>query len=357
MSTLWFDSQNFAVTAVEMTDNSSPKAAKRRITLDDVAQKAGVSKWIASRSFTTGASVAKYKRQMVLEAAQELGYQPSLLARALSKKQSTLAVIVVNDFANPHALLMLQKTTAALQAAGMQSILVNIASQNFHPVLETARQYQANVIILIGTQFDEQLVSELDDETLLIALARDSREPRILSISCDDEQASRTIADHLDVRGYNKPLYLAGPFTSNTMVSRYEGFNRCIKEKTGMDVPVLHSPQYEQSTASQIIEQYIKETPASERADAIFCENDILAIGVVDTLKYKLGIQVPKEMAVVGFDNISLSGNQAYNITTYEQPIDKIVEAAMQQMNIWLERRAEVTSIKLSGKLIIRKTS
>ena len=340
-----------------MIDSSNPKASRRRITLDDVAQKAGVSKWIASRSFTPGASVASHKRQMVLDAAQELGYQPSLLARALSKKQSTLAVIVLDDFANPHALLMLQKTTAALQSAGMQSILVNIASQNFHPVLETARQYQANVIILIGTQFDEQLISELDDETLLIALARDSTEPGILSISCDDAQASRTIADHFDEKGYRKPLYLSGPFTSNTMVSRYEGFNRRIKEKTGLDVPVLHCPLYEQSTASQIIEQYVKETPASERADAIFCENDILALGVVDTLKYKLGIQIPEEIAVVGFDNISLSGNQAYSITTYEQPIDQMVEATIQQMNKWLEHSAEVKSVKFPGKIIIRQSS
>ena len=340
-----------------MTENSNPKVSRRRITLDDVAQKAGVSKWIASRSFTPGASVANHKRQLVLDAARELGYQPSLLARALSKKQSTLAVIVLDDFANPHALLMLQKTTSALQAAGMQSILVNIASQNFRPVLETARQYQANIIILIGTQFDEQLISELDDETLLIALARDSLEPGVLSVSCDDKQASRTIADHLDEKGYRKPLYLSGPFTSNTMVGRYEGFNNRMKEKTGMGVPVLHCPRYEQSTASQIIEQYIKDTPVSERVDAIFCENDILALGVIDTLKYKLGIQIPGEIAVVGFDNITLSGNQAYSITTYEQPIDKMVDSAMQQMNKWLEHSTAVTSVTLPGKLIIRQSS
>ena len=357
IQTLWFDSANLAVMAVKMKNNSNPKTSRRRITLDDVAQKAGVSKWIASRSFTPGASVASHKRQMVLDAAQELGYQPSLLARALSKKQSTLAVIVLDDFANPHALLMLQKTTSALQAAGMQSILVNIASHNFHPVLETARQYQANIIILIGTQFDEQLISGLDEETLLIALARDSAEPGILSISCNDHLASQEIADHLFERGCRKPLYLSGPSTSNTMVSRYEGFNRRVKEQTGIDVPVLHCSLYEQSTASRVIEQYIKETSSDERVDAIFCENDILALGVIDTLKYKLGIQVPEEVAVVGFDNISLSANHAYSITTYEQPIDQIVMQTIEQMNKWLEHSDEVISVKLPGKIVIRQSS
>ena len=340
-----------------MSEISNPKVSRRRITLDDVAQKAGVSKWIASRSFTPGASVAEHKRQKVFDTAKELGYQPSLLARALSKKKSTLAVIVLDDFANPHALLMLQKTTSALQTSGMQSILVNIASQNFHPVLETARQYQASVIILIGTQFDEQLLSELDDETLLIALARNSSEPKILSISCDDKQASQVIADHLYERGYRKPLYLSGPFTSNTMVSRYEGFSDRIKEKGGEEIPVLHCQQYEQSAASQIIEQYINDTPACERADAIFCENDILALGVIDTLKYKLGIRVPEEIAVVGFDNISLSDSNAYNITTFEQPIDKMVETTVAQMNHWLEQHNEVSSVKLPGKLVVRQSS
>lgn len=60
---------------------------------------------------------------------------------------------------------------------------------------------------------------------------------------------------------------------------------------------------------------------------------------------------------MVGFDNISLADNQAYSITTYEQPIDEIIKAAINQMKIWLERSAEVTSVKLPGKLVIRRSS
>ena len=336
-----------------------PKAHSKshRITLDDVARKAGVSKWAASRSFTPGASVAAHKREKVLVAARELGYQPSMLARALSKKQSRLVVIVQDDFANPHGLLLLEKMTRALQAEGFQSLLVNIGSRNYNPVLETAQQYQAGVVILLGTQFDEQLLSQLDDDILLLAMARSSHHERICYVSCEDRAIGQAVAQHVYEKGYHRPLFLSGPGTENTHLSRYSEFNQHFTKLGGNKADILPCLHYEQQVAFEKMMEYLDNTPKEQRADILICENDIIAVGAIDALKYRHDIAIPQEIAVVGVDNIALSASPAYDITTYAQPLDAMIASGVQIVSEWVEKKLQPTPMMMEGELIVRSSS
>ena len=342
---------------MELTSVPKGHNKSHRITLDDVAQKAGVSKWVASRSFTPGASVAAHKREKVLEVARELGYQPSMLARALSKKQSRLVVIVHDDFANPHALLLLKKMTTALQEAGFQSILVNIGSRNYTPVLETAQQYQASVVILLGTQFDEQLLEQLSDDILLLAMARSSHHKRIYYVSCDDRDIGRAIAKHVYEKGYSRPLFLSGPGTENTHVNRYHEFNQYFQELTGSKALLLACLHYDQQITHDKMVEYLEVTPADQRPDVVVCENDIIAIGALDALKYRYHMAVPEDVAVVGVDNIAMSSSPAYDMTTYAQPLDKMVARGVHMVSEWVEQKKQPQSEMMSGELVIRSTT
>ena len=89
---------------------------------------------------------------------------------------------------------------------------------------------------------------------------------------------------------------------------------------------------------------------AEERFDVLMCENDVLAVGAVDVARSAFGLRIPEDLAVVGYDGIDLTATSAYNITTYEQPLDEMVTVIMDM----IRGRRALESVRLHGHLIVR---
>ena len=300
-------------------------APRQNVTADDVAAAAGVSRWTVNRAFKKEASISPKTRSRVMEAAQSLGYVPDLHASALASTRSNLVAVLIDDFANPHKLVMLERLTRALRRRGWDTLLVNtLDPDDAAPALMNASQRRVDATILIGLQFDDEVLRAAHKARhfkKLIIFARGSEDPNTISICVDDEAATREIAQYVLDRGYSSPLYLAGPRTRSAHLMRKETFVRAWVESRGLVPESVSAAAYDPLLSAEVVHETLKDRDPTELPDIIVCENDALALGAIDTIRHGLGLKVPDDIAVIGFDDVPQAASPNYRLTTYRQPI------------------------------------
>lgn len=338
-----------------MTDQSQAESSGT-VTADDVANLAGVSRWTVARAFKKDSSISAKSRKRVMEAASKLGYVPDLSAVALASDRSNLVALLVDDFDNPHKLVMLERLTRILREAGYGTLLVNMLGEHDAPeALLTASQRRVDAAVLIGTQFDENIrLTALGARRVkkLVVFARTSFSPDTLSIGCDDVAAMEEVTRHALSRGYQRPLFLAGPDTESTRLFRKETFLRVWNVACGGPVPpVINARSYSTADGRSCAIDFLRGVPRDKMPDVILCENDVLALGAMDAVRGDLGLGVPKDIAITGFDDIPLASSPTYDLTTYRQPITEMVHALVRL----LDARGEASqSTILRGKFVAR---
>lgn len=331
---------------------------KKRATASEVAELAGVSKWTVIRAFTPGASIADKSRQKVLVAAKKLHYSPNLLARSLATNLTHQVAILVDDFHNPHKLPFLESLTAALQAEGRVVSLININMANDHvTAMMLAEQRQVDAIILFGTAFrDDMLRDKRFSKSFpdLYVLARDSQTELATAINTDTVRAMQEICAHLDSGGYKNPCFMSGPKALSTALGRCQYFSSFWAKKLGRPIPEISAERYSAGSGSKAMRDYLNTCAETKTPiDLIMCENDILACGAKDAIVHEFNLRVPEDIAIVGFDNIELSGALPYQITTYAQPLDAMVRAIVEMI---LGRSPKVPTV-FPGRLVVRQST
>lgn len=304
---------------------STPAPAARKATASDVAARAGVSKWTVSRAFTDGASISPQTMQRVQTAARELGYRPNLLARSLSKKSTRIIGLVADELKNPHIFTLLDEVTRQLQSRGYMALLLNITSEHdYESVLTLADQMQVDGLLFLGTLLNDRLISLAQDihRIPLVVLYRYSESPYIQVLATHGYQAGFDIGELLLQQDYPRMGYLAGPISESTQLRRLDGFRAALAQQQREVNLVLQAPHYQRLCGMEAFSTYLAATPAEQRIDAIFCENDILAVGVIDAIRAKPGCA---PIAVVGFDDIELAASPSYQLTTYRQPMQQLI--------------------------------
>lgn len=328
------------------------RTSTKKITATDVAERVGVSKWTVSRAFTDGASIAPDVRERVLQVAAEMGYSPNLLARSLSTRSTRLVALVVDELGNPNLLHMLDQATRQLQAKGFSSLLLNL-SPEYGPgaALRLADQFQVDGIMFMGTTLDQELI-ELAQKIRhipLVVVSRDSAMVNIPYVTTDGYAAGAEIADLFLAQGHRRIGYMAGPASERTELRRLDGFRDRLQERGTPLACVLETSHYRREQGLQTLLKYLASTPRDQRIEALFCENDILAIGVLDALA-TTGAQ--HRIAVVGFDDIEMASAPPYELTTFRQPVDHLVSEAIRRL---LEPDAvEAQSLLAPGTLVLR---
>ncbi|MGR3651541.1 MAG: LacI family DNA-binding transcriptional regulator [Roseovarius sp.] len=337
-----------------MTDSET----HQNVTADDVAAAAGVSRWTVNRAFKKDASISSKARVKVMNAAQSLGYVPDLHAAALASTRSNLVALLIDDFANPHKLVMLERLTRALRSRRWDTLLVNtLDSDDAAPALLNASQRRVDATILIGVQFDDEVLNSAQSARRfkkLIIFARGSQDPRTISISVDDEAATRDIAQYVLDRGYKQPLYLAGPRTTSAHLMRKETFARIWVENRGSEPESVAVTAYDPLLSAEITHDVLRDRAPGERPDIIVCENDALAMGVIDTIRHRLGLRVPQDMAVIGFDDVPQAASPNYRLTTYRQPLTEMANYLVDVLECTENSNLDRTFL---GRLVVRESA
>lgn len=300
------------------------------VTADDVAAAAGVSRWTVTRAFKKDASISSKSRQKVMSAAEKLGYVPDLRAASLSSDRSYLVALLIDDFANPHKLVMMERLTRILRLNGWDILLVNTLNKDdAGHAFVNASQRRVDAVILIGIQFDDEVV----DAALharhfrkLIVFARKSENPNTISIAVDDIAAMKEIANYVHQKGYRRPFFLAGPRTVSAHLLRKETFIDYWRSHFGIEPQSVAVGAYDPVLAAEVVTEVLTGKNKDALPDIIVCENDALAMGATDVIRHKLGLRIPEDIAITGFDDVPQAAGQNYNLTTYRQPLTKMAE-------------------------------
>lgn len=308
------------------------KKKENRVTASDVAKLAGVSKWTVSRAFMPGASISQDARERVMKVAQDLGYRPNLLARSLAKKKTHIIGVVIDEMKNPHTLMLLDEATRQLQSRGHMALIINMSADAHHQsVMSQADQLQVDGILFLGTILSAELISLAEKiyRVPLIQVCRNTTSEGIEVIAIDGMKAGKQVAELMLSQKLSRFGYMQGPITPTSHTLRKEGFEAGLKTAGHKIDVMLKAGSYEREAAWNVLRDYIAETPAEQRIEALFCENDILALGVMAARQ----VLAPDwSLSIVGFDDIEEAGALNWQLTTFSQRIDRLVNEALNRL-------------------------
>jgi len=302
--------------------NEPAKASERRTTAKEVAEAAGVSISAVSRTFTKGASVSPATREKVLAATRKLGYQPNLLARALMTKRTELVGLISNNFDNPAFMEIFDLFTRHLQQRGRRPLLINLSGDMESAMaLDLLLQYNVDGVIIASSTLPPQFAEACAEARLPVvqAFGRPGAAPTVHVVGADNVQGGRLAAQLLSERGYRKIAFLGGPSTATSTQDRLRGFRQLLKRAGLAPVAVVYGSSYSHKAGAEQMSKLL-----SEDIDAVFCGDDILAMGAIDACR-EARVPVPEKIGVIGFNDFAMAAWPAYHLTTIRQPINEII--------------------------------
>ncbi len=333
--------------------------ALNKVTAVDVAERAGVSQSAVSRVFTPGASVSPQTKNKVLKVAMELGYRPNSLARAMVSGKSRMIGLVVAYLQNQFYPEAIEKLSKAMQERNYH-LLVFMTSKtegDVSEVLDEILDYQVDGIIAASVALSSDLSKRCANAGVPVVLFNRSQDDDSLSsVTSENYQGGRKIAEHLIATGHQRISFIAGWEGASTQRDRQAGFIDALQD-AGVDL-------WSRGVGNFVMEDAKSATHAmfsggvENGPDAIFVANDHMAFAVMDTLRFELGIAVPQQVSVIGYDDVPAASWPSYNLTTVRQPTNQMVTATVDLLLAQVENTDPSSTsprqIKIDGPLIIR---
>ena len=328
--------------------------ARDNVTSLDVARRAGVSQSAVSRVFTPGASVSQSMTDRVLAAATELGYRPNVLARTMITGKSRLIGLVIAYLDNQFYPEILEKLSTSLQQRGYH-VLVFMAQQtagNIDDVLEEIMDYQVDGIVLASVAMSSVLAERCDAAGIPVVLFnRAEQQDRFSTVTSDNFAGGRALADFLVAGGHRRIAYIAGWEGASTQRDREAGF------RAGL---TAHGRElFARGVGDFLTEQAAKAAremfAGDDIPDAVFVANDHMAFAVLEVLRGELGLGVPEDVSVVGYDDVQLAGWPSFDLTTIRQPSSAMVMETVSALLAQIEEGASRPHrVKIDGPLVVR---
>lgn len=342
-------------------DSGMIAGMKPNVTSFDVARLAQVSQSAVSRAFTPGASVSDATRARVLDAAAKLGYRPNAHARSLITKRSRIIGLVLSQLENLFYPVALQRLAEQLQRDGYHVLLFISDDPNADDLVTEILQYHVDGIVLAATTLSSALARTCADASIPVVLFNRVMGPgsggeSVSSVRGDNLGGGRAVADFLVAGGHRRIAYVAGAEESSTNLERERGFREGLAA-AGQHIWARATGNYDFELARQAARELF--AGGGSRPDAVFVASDHMAFALMDTLRFELGLHVPDDVSVVGFDNVPQADWGAYRLTTFEQPVTPMIEATVSLLQERLrgEVAAPARNIVVPGRLVVREST
>jgi len=326
-----------------------------RITADDVAELAGVSRSAVSRAFSKSASISRKTREKVLAASQQLGYQPNGLASNLAKRQSNIVAIVASNTPDLREPYFYQALNCALQAIGKVPIMISVDDDDTGETsLKHSIKFPLDTAIVLADSVEAAHVVPFCLGSPPIMLNDNFRNRDMVDAIKLDERAGITeMTRYLEQLGCKTIWFVAGRQTARAFNSRRIALLEAIA-CSEMILVDQDEGDFSYESGALAFKALFERGPLP---DALFCANDAMAMGAMDAARFHHGVSIPDDLRVVGFDNIPQASWPSYNLTTIEQAIDETVR---QILDILIHRSGDKndkrTTYSIQTKLIIRSS-
>lgn len=336
---------------------------RTRVTLQDVADLAGVSQTTASRVVNEGARrVGPAMVERVNRAVAELGYQANLQARAVASGYTSLVGVMVRDIDDPYFSSI---AAGLIEATDAQRFLVCISrtqgERDERDYISLMRAQRARAVVLIGSRSDNAVATEaLRAEVGAFAGAGG----RVACIGQDllgvdtimpeNAAGAAALARALAALGHRSFAVLAGPDNLLTARDRVEGFRAGLKAwSVDLEPRWVIEGAFTRDGGYEAMSAVL--ASGSDRPDCVFAVNDVMAVGALARLRAQ-GLSVPSDIAVAGFDDIPTLRDVNPPLTTVRLPLKRMGEMAA-RLVLSEARLARPRIIPVSGEVILREST
>lgn len=327
-----------------------------KVTSVDVARLAGVSQSAVSRVFTPGASASAKTAEKVRKAAEQLGYRPNVLARAMMTGRSRIVGVVVAYLENQFYPMALELLSRALQDRGYH-ILVFMAGNSTDKISEVMAElldYQVDGIITASVAMSNDLAVRCSAAGIpVVMFNRGQDDLRLSEVTSDNVAGGRRAAEFLADGGHKRIAHIMGWQGSSTGRDRAAGFCAGLAAR-GLKPLAMVDGEYSRDRAAAVARDLFK-GPA--HPDAIFVGNDHMAFAVVDVVRHELGLRIPEDVSIVGFDDVPMAAWPSYALTTIRQSVEPMVAATVDAILGQIEGDLTPRRIRIDGPLIVRRSA
>lgn len=316
------------------------------VTIHDVAQHVGVSPMTVSRVINAEKNVREETRKKVLEAIKVLNYSPNMAARSLASQDSTRVALI---YSNPSMSFLSEFLLGILQQSSQSGCQLLIEScegpEGVADVLDKLRTVGVDGVILPPPLSDSTRVAKaLKDMKLpFVGVATSRPLPDVSSVSIDDFKAAFAMTSRLVALGHKRIGFIKGHPNSFYSELRYNGYVEALT-KAGIKV--------DQACVGQGYFTYRSGFDAAEsllsrpdRPTAVFASNDDMAAGAVATA-HRLGLEVPDDVTIVGFDDTSMASSVWPELTTVRQPISDMAALGLKMLLEQIKSKRQGQALK-----------
>ena len=326
----------------------------RRITSVEVAERAGVSQSAVSRVFTPGASVSPAMKRRVLEAADALGYRPNVLARSLITGRTRMIGLAVAYLDNQFYPEAIERLSRALQDEGYHILIFMIPNDEEEAArtIQELMDYQVDGLVMASVAVSNTLAQRCADAGIPVVLFnRGQDDSRLSQVTSDNRAGGRKVAEFLLAGGHRRIAHISGWSGATTGRDRSSGFRDGLATG-GQSVVAEAAGMYDRETAMAATRQMFA---GRDHPDAVFVGNDHMAFAVMDVLRGELGLSVPDDVSVVGYDDTAVASWAAYDLATIRQPANRMVaETVATIMSRIANPDEKPKKIEIDGSLIVR---
>jgi len=323
------------------------------ISIKDIAKKANVSPATVSRALNNYPRISKEKREQIHELAKTMGYIPSQAARNLVTQQSATIGVAIADYLDPFYVSLLASIEDVAVANAYDLFVSSFYRdrQREEKLIDAFYQNRLAGIIVAGSLIEDGYLSQVN-RSIPAVLVNCYSYP--YSVSTDKLLGAKIALEHLVGLGHRRIAYVSQGNPLNTELLRLQGYRAVLSDNNiPVDEDLIISGDSGVIGGIKAVSQLMT---LPNKPSAIFCFNDMTAIGVLNALQ-KQGYQVPGDCSVVGFDDLDISAYYHPSLTTVRQPIYQLGYQAVEMLLKLIQGDDEVNSVILEPELIIRDSS
>lgn len=291
----------------------------KRITIRDVAEKAGVSAQTVSRVLNQRPDVAPQTREKVVQAIADLNYRPSGIARSLRLKSTGTIGLIVPDSSNPFFAELGRAIEKTAFENGCSVILCNsdgdLERESFY--IEALVSKQVDGLIIVGANRASRKNPILDGSLPVVVVDRDLNGERFDTVLADNLEGGEKGTSYLIALGHERIAFITGPSGLPTSTARLRGYRRALeKHHIPLERELVIPGDFRYQGGYRAMEKLLKLAPPPT---AVFAANDMMAVGAIACIRDH-HLRVPEDISVIGFDDIPLASFLNPKLTTIAQP-------------------------------------
>lgn len=324
-----------------------------RVTMQDVADRVGVSKALVSLVFRRAPGPSEQTRQRVFAAAEELGYRVNRTAALMTARRTHLIGVMTDIRSSFHA-EMVEDIVAAADRAGYEVVLGAVtATHGEARVLDTLLDFRCEAVILLGPESESATLEAIGQQLPTVVVGRRMSSASLDVVRAADGRGIRSVVDELVTLGHQRVVHVTGG-PGSIAADRRNGYLKAMR-KHGLDdhIQLIEGDFTEQAgldAATTLL-------AADRLPTAVVCANDRCAVGVLDALR-RAGVDVPGQVSITGYDDSLLARLAHIDLTSVSQApreqADRAVEAVVERLD---KDRTDPVSAVLLPRLVLRGTT